>query len=116
MSHSFGSASEVHIQVRRLRGLGDRPPKLEVGGRSMVTSPNILETHHIDYIDLKILYHWTFVKAKSVCDLSQKGGGRLYEYIHARAINNVLTQSRTVQKGGGRTSNSSENHTMRKVR
>jgi len=30
---------------------------------------------------------------------SQKGGGRVCEYMHARVIYNVLTQGRTVQKG-----------------
>jgi len=34
--------------------------------------------------------------------LSQKGGSRVceYMYMHARAIYNVLTQGRTMQKGG----------------
>jgi len=30
----------------------------------------------------------------------KKVGGRVCEYMHARAIYNVLTQGRTVQKGG----------------
>jgi len=34
--------------------------------------------------------------------LSKKGGGRVCEYMHARAIYNVLTQSQTVQKGGSK--------------
>jgi len=36
------------------------------------------------------------------CDLSQKGGGRVCKYMHARArpIHNVMTQCRTVQKDG----------------
>ena len=37
---------------------------------------------------------------KAVCYLSQKRWGRVYEYMHERAIYNVLTQGRTVQKGG----------------
>jgi|SRR6218665_3899062 len=35
-----------------------------------------------------------------VCGLFQKGGGRVCKCMHARAIHKVLTQSRTVQKGG----------------
>ena len=36
----------------------------------------------------------------AVCNLSQKGGGRVCEFMHAMAMYNVLTQGRTVQKGG----------------
>jgi len=47
-----------------------------------------------------------YAKSKRVvwprqCFICQKkGGGRVCEYMHARAIYNVLTQGRTVQKGG----------------
>ena len=50
--------------------------------------------------------------AAAVCDLSQKGGGRVCEYMHARAIHNVLTQVRTVQKGGSNPPKPPENHTL----
>jgi len=33
----------------------------------------------------------------------KKGGGRVCEYMHERTILNVLSQSRTVQKGGSNT-------------
>jgi len=36
----------------------------------------------------------------AVCYLSQERWGRVCEYMHARAIYNVLTQGKTVQKGG----------------
>ena len=36
----------------------------------------------------------------TVCDLSQKVGGRVRKYMHTRAIHNAVTQGRTVQKCG----------------
>jgi len=42
----------------------------------------------------------------------KKGGGRVCEYIHARAIYNVLTQGRTVQKGGSKPQTLPANHTL----
>ena len=37
-------------------------------------------------------------------------GGRVYKYLHERAIYNVLTLGRTVQKGGSNPPR--ENHTL----
>jgi len=53
-----------------------------------------------------------FSEVHSVCDLSNKGGGRVREYMHARGSYNVLKQDRTVQKGGSSPLNPPVNHTL----
>jgi len=48
----------------------------------------------------------------AVCYLSQNGGTRVCEYMHAGAIYNdiVLTQGRTEQKGGTKTQPPGKSH------
>ena len=47
---------------------------------------------------------------------SKTVGGRVCKYVHESAIHNVLTQGRTVQKGGSNHPNSPANHTLKHTR
>ena len=45
----------------------------------------------------------------------EKAGGRVCEYMHARAIHSVITQGRTVKKGWSNRPNPPANHTLYSV-
>src|SRR6218665_1641430 len=62
---------------------------------SMGTCVHVFVCIHPVYVNVSV-----HVRVYSVLFVQKKVGGRVCEHMHARAINNALSQGRTVQKGG----------------